>query len=75
MTTPDSSDSRAGLPPHIRTLLEQMDAALAQIPPEHQERIVRELIEGANRLRAELLKATEIPDVFKQISDDVGPKS
>jgi hypothetical protein len=75
MTTPDSNDSRAGLPPDVRTLLEQMDTALAQIPPEHQERIVRELIEEANRLRAGILKGTEIPDVFKQMTHDVGSKT
>jgi hypothetical protein len=49
-------DPHAGLPPEVRTLLEQMDATLASIPAEHQERIVRELLAEANRKTEGLLQ-------------------
>lgn len=46
------TNPRDGLPPEIQVLMAKMDETLLNIPAEHRERVVRELIEEANQLTA-----------------------
>ena len=66
------SDVHTPLTPEVQALLRQMDQALMSIPPEHCERIVRELLAELHQKIAILYhtsstKANRAPETVQQL--------